>query len=111
MTPKPDEWWFRPVMMAARVGEQRLYLGRWTREPGWQATVSNLPSKLSGASWFCSLKEVGSGTHVIAITVQDASKLRPGDSVTVSGMISDLSILEDVTLEDAILRGDNVPFP
>jgi hypothetical protein len=22
MTPKPTEWWFRPVMSAARVGEQ-----------------------------------------------------------------------------------------
>jgi hypothetical protein len=90
---------------------EELYLGRWTREPGWQATVSGLPSKLSGGSWFCSLKEVGSGRLVIAITVQDASKLRPGDSVTVIGRISRVSILEDVTLEDAILRGDNVPFP
>jgi hypothetical protein len=49
--------------------------------------------------------------RVSAITAQDASKLRPGDSVTVSGTISGVSILEDVTLEDAILRGDNVPFP
>ena len=89
---------------------EELYLGRWTREPGWQATVSDLPSKLSGDTWFCSLKEVGSGMLVIAITVQDASKLRPGDSVTVSGRISRVSILEDVTLEDAILRGNNVPF-
>ena len=23
MTPKPTEWWLRPVMSAARVGEQR----------------------------------------------------------------------------------------
>jgi hypothetical protein len=90
---------------------EELYLGRWTQEPGWQTTVSDLPSKLSDESWFCSLKEVSSGTLVIAITVQDASKLRRGDSVTVSGRISRVSILEDVTLEDATLRGDNVPFP
>ena len=90
---------------------EELYLGRWTREPGWQATVSDLPSKLPGGSWFCSFKEVGSGVLVIAITVQDASKLRPGDSVTVSGRISSVSMVEDITLEDAILSGDNVPFP
>jgi hypothetical protein len=73
--------------------------------------VHALPSKLSEGSWFCSLKEVGSGARVMAITVQDVSRLRPGDSVTVSGRIMDVSILEDVSLEDAILRGDNVPFP
>jgi hypothetical protein len=90
---------------------EQLYLGRWTREPGWQATVRALPSKLSGRSWFCSLQEVGSGTHVMAVTVQDVSMLRPGDSVTVSGRISDVSILEDVSLEDAVLSGDTVPLP
>jgi len=90
---------------------KELYLGRWTREAGWQATVNALPSKLPGGSWFCSLKEVGSGTSIMAVTVQDVSALRPGDSVTVSGRISDVSILEDVSLEDAILRGDNIPFP
>ena len=89
---------------------EELYLGRWTREPAWQATVHALPSKLSEGSWFCSLKEVGSGTRVMAVTVQDVSMLRPGDSVTVSGRIRDVSILEDVSLEDAILRGDNVPL-
>jgi hypothetical protein len=47
----------------------------------------------------------------MAVTVQDISALRPGDSVTVSSRISDVSILEDVSLEDAILQGDNVPFP
>jgi class 3 adenylate cyclase len=87
-----------------------LYLGRWTREPGWQATVHSLPSKLSGERWFCVFREVGSGTVVMATTVQDVSALRHGDSVTVSGRISDVSILEDVSLEDAILRGDNVSF-
>ena len=90
---------------------EELYLGRWTREPGWQATVHDLPSKLSGGRWFCSFKEVGSGTLVMASTVQDVSTLRPGDSVTVSGRISDVSQLEYVSLEDAIVRGDNVPFP
>jgi class 3 adenylate cyclase len=90
---------------------EELYLGRWTREPGWPATVHGLPSKLSGGGWFCSLREVGSGTLVMASTVQDVSTLRPGDSVTISGRISHVSQLEDVSLEDAILRGDNVPFP
>ena len=87
-----------------------LYLGRWTGEPGWQATVHDLPSKLSGGRWDCSFREVSSGTLVWASTVQDVSMLRPGDSVTVSGRISRVSQLEYVILEDAIVRGDNVPF-
>jgi len=37
---------------------EEVYRGRWTGEPGWQATVHALPSKLSGGSWFCSLKEM-----------------------------------------------------
>jgi class 3 adenylate cyclase len=90
---------------------EELYLGRWTGEPGWPATVLALPSKLSGGHWFCSFKEVGSGTHLMAVTNRDVSTLRPGDSVTVSGRISDVSQLESVSLEDAILRGDNVPLP
>jgi hypothetical protein len=75
-----------------RVAE--LYLGRWTREPGWQTTVRDLPSKLPGGRWFCSLTEVGSGILVMASTLRDVSMLRPGDSVTVSGRISDVSQLE-----------------
>ena len=47
----------------------------------------------------------------MAVTIRDVSTLRPGDSVTVSGRISDVSQLESVSLEDAILRGDNVPLP
>ena len=90
---------------------EELYLGRWTREPGWQATVYDLPSKLPGGHWHCTFKEVGSDTIVFATTVQDVSTLRPGDSVTVSGRIRDVSLLESVSLGDAILRGDNVPFP
>ncbi|MBA3610341.1 MAG: hypothetical protein H0W54_02830 [Rubrobacter sp.] len=90
---------------------EELYLGRWTREPGWQAIVHDLPSKLSGGSWHCAFKEVGSGTFVFAITVQDVSTLRPGDSVTVSGRISDVSQLENVSLEDVVVRGDEVPSP
>ena len=85
--------------------------GRWTREPGWQATVFNLPSRLSEGLWLCGLKEVGSGTLVLAITVQDASTLRPGDSVTVSGRIRSVSQHGSVSLEDAIVLGENVPFP
>jgi tetratricopeptide (TPR) repeat protein len=88
-----------------------LYLGRWTQKPGWQATVFSLPSQLSGGPWFCSLKEVGSGIHVMASTAQDISALRPGDSVSVSGRISGVSRLNDVSLEDAIVLGENMPFP
>jgi hypothetical protein len=89
---------------------EELYLGRWTGDPGWSATVHALPSKLSGGRWFCSLKEVGSGTRVMAVTVQDISTLRAGDSVTVSGRIRDVSILEDVSLEDAVFLSDTVPL-
>jgi hypothetical protein len=88
---------------------EELYLGRWTREPGWQATVRDLPSKISGEHWDCSFSEVGSDTLVWASTVQDISMLRRGDPVTVSGRISGVSQLEYVSLEDAIVRGDNVP--
>ena len=35
---------------------EELYLGRWTREPGWQVTVHGLPSKLSGGLWHCMLQ-------------------------------------------------------
>jgi hypothetical protein len=90
---------------------EELYVGRWTREPGWQGTVWGLPSKLPGGAWFCSFKEVGSGTFVTLSTVQDVSTLRPGDSVTVSGRISRISQLGGVTLEDAIVLADNVPLP
>jgi hypothetical protein len=89
---------------------EELYLGRWTREPGWQATVYDLPSKLHGGRWFCILREVGSGPLIMASTARDVSTLRPGDSVTVSGRISDVSQLEAVSLEDAIVRDDSVPF-
>jgi adenylate cyclase len=90
---------------------EELYLGRWTGDPGWSATVHALPSQLSGGSWFCSLKEIGFGTRVMAVTVQDISTLRAGDSVTVSGRIRDVSILEDVSLEDAVFLSDTVPLP
>ena len=90
---------------------EELYVGRWTREPGWQVTVFSLPSKLSGGGWQCSLKEVGSDILVMASTVQDVSKLRPGDSVTVSGRISEVWQALPVGLEDAILQGENVPSP
>ena len=89
---------------------EQLYLERWTREPGWQATVYDLPSKLSGELWHCSFKEAGSDTLVLASTVQDVSTLRPGDSVTVSGRIRDVSQVGSVSLKDAIVRGENVPF-
>jgi pimeloyl-ACP methyl ester carboxylesterase len=80
-----------------------LYLGRWTREPGWQATVDDLPSQLPGGFWMCSFREVGSRTLVIVSTVRDISTLRPGDSVTVSGKISGVSRLQSVSLEAAIV--------
>jgi hypothetical protein len=90
---------------------EELYLGRWTLEPGWQAKVYDLPSKLPGGRWHCSFMEVGSDTLVYASTVQNVSMLRPGDSVTVSGRISAVSQIKYISLEDAIVRGDNVPFP
>ena len=98
-----------PYKFRERVKE--LYLGRWTREPGWQATVFRFPSKLAGGLWHCSFREVGSGTLLMATTVQDVSALRPGDSVTVSGRISEVWQALPVVLEDAILQGENVPFP
>jgi nucleoside phosphorylase len=88
-----------------------LYIGRWTQEPGWRAIVHGLPSKRSGGGWRCYFIEVGSGPVVAVSTVQDLSALRLGDSVTVSGRISDVSPLGSVTLEDAIVLGDHVPFP
>jgi class 3 adenylate cyclase len=88
---------------------KELYFGRWTREPGWQATVHRLPSQLSAGSWYCSFEEVGSGTLITVSTVQDVSTLRPGDSVTVSGRISWVS-RDDVSLQEATVRGDNVPY-
>ena len=101
------------ITLSSRFHEtvEGLYLGRWTREPGWQATVQDLPSKLSGGLWHCTFKEVGSGTVVFATTVQDVSTLRPGDSVTVSGRIRDVSRLDYVSIEEAIVRVETVPFP
>jgi hypothetical protein len=96
---------------AFRESVEQLYLGRWTREPGWQATVHHLPTKISGGLWHCSFIEVGSGTVVFATTVQDVATLRPGDSVTLSGRIREVSRIEYVGLEDAIVRGDKVPCP
>lgn len=93
-----------------RESVEHLYLGRWTREPGWQAIVHDLLKKLSGGGWFCIFSEVGSGPLVAASTVRDLYALRLDDSVTVNGRISDVSRLS-VSLEDAIVRGDNVPFP
>lgn len=101
------------ITLSSRFHEsvEQLYLGRWTREPGWHATVYKLPSRLSGGGWFCFFTEVGSGSLVAATTVQDVSTLRPGDSVTIRGRISDVGQLGSVSLEEAIVRGDNVPFP
>jgi hypothetical protein len=85
----------------ARVEE--LYRGRWTRGPGWQVTVASLPSKLPSGAWFCGFLEVGSAAIVSASTVQDVSALRRGDSVTISGKISDVSRLDSVHLHDATI--------
>ena len=89
---------------------EELYLGRWTQGPGWQASVKELPSKLPGEHWFCSLKEVDSGTTLHAITIQDVSMLRIGDTVMVSGRISEVSQLEFVMLNDADVQSDDVPL-
>jgi hypothetical protein len=98
-----------PYQFHGKVKE--LYLGRWTREPGWQAKVHDLPGKLSAGYWHCSFKEVGSDTIILASTLQDISMLRRGDSVTISGKISSVGPLEIIGLEDATIRGDKVPFP
>lgn len=94
-----------------RESVEELYVGRWTREPGWQVTVHDLPSKLSEGLWHCSFREVGSDTLVFVSTVQDVSTLRPGDSATVSGRIREVSQLGYVSIGDAIVRSENVPFP
>ena len=101
------------ITLSSRFREivEALYLGRWTQEPGWQATVHDLPSKHPAGGWHCTLKEVDSGTAVFANTVQDISTLRPGDSVTVRGRIREVSQLDYVSIEDAIIRGDNILFP
>jgi len=57
--------------------------------------------------WHCMFKEVGSGIVVTVRTVQDVSMLRGGDSVAVSGRIRDVSQLDYVSVEEAIVRGDN----
>jgi pyrimidine deaminase RibD-like protein len=103
----------KEITLSSRVREsvEELYVGRWTREPGWKAIVYKLPSKLSGGRWHCMFKEVGSGALVFATTAQDISTLRPGDSATVSGRIQDVSLPEFVSLQDAIVQGENVPFP
>jgi hypothetical protein len=88
---------------------KELYIGRWPREPGWHVIVHALPTKRSG-DWFCFFREVSSGPLVAASTFQDLSALRLGDFATVSGRISDVSPLDSVILEDAIVRGDNIPF-
>jgi len=89
---------------------KELYIGLWTPEPGWQAIVHDLPGKLSGGGWSCLFKEVGTGIILSASTVQELSKLRPGDSVTVSGRISCVGRLDYLILEDAVVRGEHVPF-
>jgi hypothetical protein len=83
-----------------------LYQGRWTRGVGWRATVNSLPSKLPKDRWFCPFKEIGSDTLVMACTAQDVSALRPGDSVTVSGRISDVAPFGSVSLDDAVVVRD-----
>jgi hypothetical protein len=90
---------------------EALYRGRWTREPGWQAKVYDSPSKMSGELWHCTFKEVGSDALIMANTPQDISMFRNGDLVTVSGRIRDILQINYISLEDAIIRGENVPFP
>jgi hypothetical protein len=98
-----------PYQFRERVEE--LYVGRWTQEFGWRATMANLPSKLSEVHWHCILKEVDSGILVFASTVQDVSTLRTGDLVTVTGRISDVRQIPSVNLEDAVVQADDVSFP
>jgi hypothetical protein len=44
-----------------RKAVEHLYLGRWTREPGWLVAVHSLPENISGGLWHCSFLEAGSG--------------------------------------------------
>jgi pyrimidine deaminase RibD-like protein len=92
-----------------RKSVDALYVGRWTREPGWRATVNGLPSIVSEGVWHCVFTEVGSGALVMASTAQDLSRLRNGDAVTVSGRIREVTRLEYVGLEDAVVQSDTVP--
>ena len=70
-----------------------------------------LPSKQIGGRWSCTFRELGSDTLVTAVTVEDISDLRADDVVTVRGRISEVWQALPVCLEDAIVRGANVPFP
>jgi nucleoside phosphorylase len=92
-----------------RAAVDSLYIGRWTREPGWQATVYDLPDGRPGGRWNCNFEEVGSGALIFASTSQDLSALRRGDLVAVSGNISGVSMMRYISLDDANIR--NVPIP
>lgn len=80
-----------------------LYLGLWTRWPGWRTTVRFLPSQIFGERWYCCFEEAGSGTLIMADTAQDLASLRVGDLVIVNGRIRDVSADESIKLEDAII--------
>ena len=63
-----------------------LYLGRQVCEPGWVGDVFVLPKNFID-DWFFVIKEVKSEVSVFVRTTQDASALRVGDRVAVTGEI------------------------
>ena len=71
--------------------------------------MHDLPSIMSEGIWHCVFKEIDSGALVMATTAQDLSRLRNGDTVTVSGRIREVSQLEYVGLQDTVVQSDNVP--
>ncbi len=67
-----------------------LYLGRWIREPGWQAWVRSLPGKeeVPSVIWRLSLTEDFTGASLYAITSDESARdLREHDAVFVVGRI------------------------
>ena len=80
-----------------------LYEGRWIKDPEWRGTVITLPSKIGTDTWSVAVDEEGSDAVIYAITVLDASSLRPGDRVTVSGKISNISG-QWVSVDSATIR-------
>jgi pyrimidine deaminase RibD-like protein len=99
-----------------RESAEELYVGRWTREPGWRATVHDLPSNLSEGSGIAPSRRLAPARSYWPLQPKTSLRFAPvtrwlGDSVTVSGRIREVSRLEYVSLHDAIVESDNVSFP
>ena len=61
----------------------------------------------SSEDWSEESRQVN-GPLIFATTAQDVSSPRVGDSVTVSGKISEVSLLKYVTLQEAVVRCEHV---